>query len=89
MTDRQANDPYRQRTAESDMTLGALTGQGGDANDVSLRSGKGQEGQTGQQRVGPARWVHGEHPERSRQRLGEEPPLITAELRTAPDRADP
>jgi hypothetical protein len=66
------------------MSLGAPTGQGGDANDVSFRSDRGQEDQTGQQRLSPARWVHGEHPERSRRRLGEEPPLITAELRTAP-----
>jgi hypothetical protein len=37
--------------------------------------------------VGPTHWVHGEHPERTRPRRGEEPPR-NADPQFVPDRID-
>jgi hypothetical protein len=94
LTDRRANDPYLQHTDHRAMVVSDAANSQDDNEDDG--GGGGQQVQIGQEkdrRAGPTpaprKWVHGEHPERSRARAGEEPPLIMAELRTAPDRTDP
>ena len=36
----------------------------------------------------PTHWVHGEHPERTKPRFGEEPPPLSGEHRITPERLD-
>jgi len=45
-------------------------------------------GKDRRQPVGPIHWVHGEHPERSRPKLGEEPPRTATEPQVSPERLD-